>query len=84
MTDEKKRVITLMVNGRPREWRDKEISFEAVAALAYPEPPFGGNVEYTIGYRRGEGNKPEGTLTEGKSVKIKDGMIFDVTPTDLS
>jgi len=33
---------------------------------------------------RGEGKKPEGSLVEGESVKIKDGMIFDVTRTDQS
>jgi Multiubiquitin len=27
------------------------------------------------------GNKPEGTLVEGGTVKIKDGMIFNVTAT---
>ena len=28
--------------------------------------------------------KPEGTLVEGDDVKIKDGMIFNVTATDKS
>jgi hypothetical protein len=84
MAHDDKKTLTIMVNGRPKEWDEKEITFDQVAALAYPEPPNGGNVEYSIGYRRGEGNKPEGTLSEGGSVKVKDGMIFDVTATDLS
>lgn len=81
---EKKRVETFVVNGRPREWHENEISFEQVVALAYPNPPEGGNIEYTVSYRRAHGNKPEGTLKAGESVKVKDGMLFDVTATDLS
>ena len=75
---------SIVVNGRPREWDEKEISFEQVGAIAYPNPPQGGNIEYTVSYRRAHGNKREGTLKPGQSVKVKDGMIFDVTATDLS
>lgn len=39
---------------------------------------------YTVTYRKGDGHKPEGTLTEGERVKVKDGMIFNVTATDKS
>jgi Multiubiquitin len=39
---------------------------------------------FTVTYRRGEGNKPEGTLVEGETVKVKEGMIFNVTATDKS
>jgi hypothetical protein len=81
---EKMHVQQIIVNGREKEWEAKEISFDQVVELAYPNPPVGSNIEYTISYRRGEGNKPEGTLAEDGSVKAKDGMIFDVTATDLS
>ena len=37
-----------------------------------------------ITYRRGPKQNPEGTLVEGGTVKVKDGMIFNVTPTDKS
>ncbi|KQY56179.1 hypothetical protein ASD11_14965 [Aeromicrobium sp. Root495] len=84
METEKKKSTTLMINGRAREWNDKEISFEELVGLAYPNPPQGSNIEYTITFRRGNGNKPEGSLKAGQSVKVKEGMIFDVTPTDLS
>ena len=84
MDDKKQKVATIVVNGRSREWDEKEISFEQVVSLAYPEPPQGGNIEYTVSYRRAHGNKPEGTLKAGESVKVKDDMIFDVTATDLS
>jgi hypothetical protein len=52
--------------------------------LAFPTPPPGESIVYTVTYRKGEGHKPEGTLTEGERVKVKDGMIFNVTATDKS
>ncbi len=75
--------ITLVVNGRQKVVSDKELSFDEVAALAdgLPSGPY---IVYTITYRRGHGNKPEGTLAEGESVKVKDGMVFNVTATDKS
>nr|WP_306919766.1 multiubiquitin domain-containing protein [Rhizobium mesoamericanum] len=32
----------------------------------------------------GQGNKPEGTLAPGASVKVKEGMIFSVSETGQS
>ncbi len=73
----------IVVNGRARVVNADEISFAEVVALA-ENLPTGENVMYTITYRRGHGNKPEGTLTEGNSVKVKEGMIFNVRATDKS
>ena len=84
MNQQEKKIDTIVVNGRPQDWDEKEITFEQAVALAYPNPPQGGNIEYTVSYRRARDNKPQGTLKAGESVKAKDGMIFDVTATDLS
>jgi hypothetical protein len=75
---------TIVVNGRQKVVSAKELSFSQIVALAFDNPPSGPNIVFTITYRRGEGQKPEGTLTEGESVKIKEGMIFNVTATDKS
>ena len=76
--------VTIIVNAREKVWTEREISFDQVVKLAFPTPPPGANIVYTVTYRRGQGRKPEGTLTEGESVKVKDGMIFNVTATDKS
>ena len=77
--------LTIYVNGRAREIPAKELlSFDEVVALAFGTVQKAPNIVYTVTYRRGEGNKPEGTLVEGESVKPKDGMIFNVTRTDKS
>jgi len=78
------KAVEIIVNGRQKEVKSEELSFEQIVALAFPTPPTGSNIVYTITYRKGNGNKPEGTLTPGESVKIKDGMIFNVTATDKS
>lgn len=77
---------TVIVNGTPKEVSKRELTFEQVVELAFPNNPWGNaNTIYTVAYRRGEGSKPQGSMVQGgESVKVKDGMIFDVTPTDKS
>ena len=75
---------TIIVNTEDKIVTSKELSFDEVVLLAFPNPPTGPNVGFTITYRRGHGEKPDGTLVEGGTVKVKDGMIFNVTPTDKS
>ncbi len=76
--------FTIIVNGREKSVNERELSFAQIVALAFDNPPSGPNIVFTITYRKGENNKPEGTLVEGGSVKIRDGMIFNVTATDKS
>jgi hypothetical protein len=76
--------ITIVVNGREKTVTGKELTFAQLVALAFDTPPTGENIVFTITYRRGQGEKPEGSLVEGETVKIKKGMIFNVTATDKS
>lgn len=78
------KTVTIHINTRPHEWDKKdEISFDEVVALAYPNTPTGGNIAFSVMYERGQGTSG-GTLVPGESVKVKDGMRFDVTATDRS
>lgn len=85
MNDERhdSKEVTIFVNTRPHEVPKGDVSFEAVVKLAYPSAPPGANIGYTVTYQRAQGNK-DGVLVAGQSVKVKEGMIFDVTATDLS
>jgi len=74
----------IIVNGRQKEVAKKELSFTEIIALAFDDLPTGQNIIFTVTYRRGKGNKPEGTLVEGEELKIKRGMILNVTATDKS
>lgn len=79
-----KKQVTIIVNGREKVVTKDDISFAEVVALAFDNPPSGPYIVFTITYRRGHGNKPEGTMVEGDVVKVKEGMIFNVTATDKS
>ena len=75
---------TIIVNTREKVVTEKELTFAQVVALAFDPVPSGPYIVITVTYRRGHGNKPEGSLVEGETVKVKDGMVFNVTATDKS
>lgn len=73
---------TIIINGEENTVDLKEISFGELVKLSnLGESTI---TIFTITYRRGHGNKPEGSLVEGESVKIKNGMVFNVIATDKS
>jgi len=79
------KTVTIIVNGRPKEVEKEKISFEEVVLLAFPgaqlqNPDF----IYTVTYTKGHNDNHEGTLTKGREVKVKDGMVFNVTETNKS
>jgi len=76
--------VTIIVNGRPKEVAEKELTFEEVVNLAYNnDPPQGPNVVITVTYSKGDGGK-QGSLLPGHHVKVKAGMVFNVKATDKS
>lgn len=78
------KVFTIAVNAQKKEVAETKLTFDEVVKLAYPIPPDGQNIMFTIKYRNGPRVNPKGSLLEGQAVRIKNGMIFDVTPTDRS
>ncbi|MGO9603120.1 MAG: multiubiquitin domain-containing protein [Candidatus Binataceae bacterium] len=80
----KPKTYRIIVNGQAKVVTTKRVTYEEVVKLAYPNPPTGPNVIYTVGYEDGPPKNPSGSLMPGGSVRVKDGMIFDVTPTDKS
>lgn len=83
MTDEKK-LVTIYVEGTPYEWPTTEISYVEVVTLEVPDYAQHPEINYKVTYKRGHGDKPEGILSPGASVKVKDGMRFNVSPTGQS
>lgn len=79
-----KKSITIIVNAREKEWDKKEISYEEVVVLAFGSYTDNETVAYTVVYSKGENPKHEGSLIKGETVKVKDGMIFNVTQTNKS
>lgn len=76
------KTTTIIVNTRKKEVEGKEVSYDQIVRLAFETPPTGEFIEITVAYRNGPGR--DGTLQPGHTVKVKEGMIFDVTATDKS
>ena len=83
MSTEKKQV-TIIVEGTPHPWPKDEITYAEVVTLQVPDYAAHPEITYTVTYKRGRGEKPEGVLTPGGSVKVKDEMIFNVSETGQS
>ncbi len=75
---------TIIVNTREKVWNEKEISYQQVVELAFGSYSDDPNIVYEITFSKGDDSRHEGTLVKGDSVKVKKGMIFNVTKSDKS
>ena len=78
------KAVTIVINGTLKEVSKGELSYAELIALAFDKPPTGDGVQFSIQYTRGHKDNPKDSMVEGQSVKVKEGMEFDVTPTNRS
>ena len=78
------RKYKIIVNGQRKVVTTRIVSFNEIVKLAFPIPPEGANILYTVSYEDGPRINPQGSLKEGQSVVVKNWMIFNVTATDKS
>lgn len=83
MSDDKK-TVTIIVNATPHEVPKGEITYAAVVTLEVPDYPQHPEITYSVKYKKGHNDKPEGILTPGASVRVKEGMAFSVSDTGQS
>lgn len=76
--------VTIIVEGTPHKWSKKSITYEEVIKLEVPEYPQTPPFTYAVKYRGGPNEKPEGILAPSATVKVKNGMIFNVSETGQS
>lgn len=76
--------ITVIINGRPREANKRVLSFAEIVNLAFPDANDAPNTIYTMVYKNGPDENPQGSLVEGQTITIKNRMIINVTKTDKS
>jgi len=74
-----KTVVTIFVNTREQKWAEKEITYQQVFDLAFPNEPLVDGDVARIEYSHGP--KGDGKLTPGESVKVKSDMVFNVYVT---
>ncbi len=79
------RLVTIYVEGTPHEWpKQEEITYAQVVTFEVPDYAQHPEITYAVTYKRGHGDKPEGILALGGSVKVKEGMIFNVSESGQS
>jgi len=79
--DHGKPAVTIFVNTREHPWDEKEISYEQVYNLAFPNEPLSDGDVARVEYSRGHNGGGAGTLQPGGTVQVKVNMVFDVYVT---
>ena len=79
-----KKEVIILVNAREKVWNEKTIDYDQVIVLAFGSISVDPNVSYSVTYKKGDSEKPEGIMVKGDIVKVKDGMRFNVTQTNRS
>ena len=82
--EERHKGFDIVVNAKQHHVDKKRVSFEQIVKMAFPKPPNVQNVLFTVTYYNGPKANPEGILTAGHTVKIKNKMVFNVKATDRS
>lgn len=75
------KTVKIYVNGRSVDWPKDLIFFEDLVKIFLNGAPQPANARYTIVYSKGHSEKAKGKLNPGESVKVKEGMEFDVDQT---
>lgn len=76
--------ITLIVNGKPKLFCQKTITYEQVIELAFGSYDPNPDKIYTITYDRGPHENEEGSMVKGTLVYVKNKMIFNADFTGRS
>ena len=76
--------ICIIVNTRETIVTERQLTFEKLVDIAFPDPPTGDNICLTVTFYNGPRNHPDGSLIEGGRIRVKKGMIFNVRATDKS
>lgn len=74
----------LIINGTPKEWNKRRISFPQVVKLALGAFNNNPQICYTVKYECGPSKNPKGMMVDGDKVFLISNMIFHVSLTDKS
>jgi hypothetical protein len=73
----------IIVNGREKIWKKRQISFEKVVLIAFPNVNYETSA-YTVIYSGGPKQNPKGSMVKGDTVYVNNKMNFNVTATNRS
>jgi hypothetical protein len=75
--------FVIIVNGREKAWKKRQISFEEVVSLAFPNANYEISA-YTVTYSGGPKQNPKGSMVKCDTVFVINKMNFNVTATNRS
>lgn len=84
VVEERRRGVTIVVNGRAKEVTKREFSFDELVDLAFENPERGPQIVFTITFRKTGGRIRKGELDEGQRIEVREGTVINVTRTDQS
>ncbi len=81
----KHKEFKIVINGTEHSINKRRLSFDEIVALGFDQCQAGSTTTFTITYRNGPRRNEEGTVDPDCGyVRIKEGMIFNVSKTDKS
>ena len=78
------RAFDIFVNTVDKAVTKRRLTFDDLVRIEFGVAPQGPNIKITIDYSNGPPANPKGSLRKGQSVRIRNGMEFDVSATDRS
>ncbi len=84
MKEKKEHIVSIILNGTPKEIQKKKYSYEELYQLAWPNDPIPTDDAQPITYKMPKEHKTHDLLPGDKPIEIKEGMIIDVTPSTKS
>lgn len=76
--------IEVIVNGQPKSVAKEDLTYQEVVEMALGVYEGNPNIAYTVLYFKGNESKPKGELVKGEILKIRNGIVINVTRTDRS
>jgi len=76
--------VPVVVNGRSRELVAEDVTYEDLVGLAFPDRRDLANRMFTVTYRDGPADRPEGSLVPTQRLHATRGTVINVTATDKS
>lgn len=78
----KEESIAIIINGRPKTFNEKKISFVDIITLAFGNFNQSEDIAYTVAFTNNKNR--DGVLVYNQNLRIHEGVIFNVTKTNKS
>lgn len=79
-----KKTVSIYVNGTGENVDKDKVTYAEIVTFAFPDFPHHPERIYSVTYKKGPHDKPEGILAPGGSVDVRNEMEFRVSFTGES